>query len=234
MRGYAPTEIPADNVFQTAALATDVVALIDALGYDSAVVFGHDWGASTVCGASVLAPDKIKKLIVASVPYGPSLGTALFADPEQQRLSWYMFFFQTALADKAVPFNDYAFIDRLWQDWSPGWQYPTEEMAALKETLSGPGVLPAVLGYYRAMFQAGFRDPNLSDLQGRMAGELIKVPTLYLHGENDGCIGSYLSDGMDALFTGGYRREILPNAGHFLHQERPLEVNQLVDAFLEE
>ncbi|MBT4087053.1 MAG: alpha/beta hydrolase, partial [Deltaproteobacteria bacterium] len=197
-------------------------------------LFGHDWGASIAYGMAGLEPDLIDKMITVSVPHGINVGASFLSDGDQQRKSWYMFFFQTALADKAVPFNDYAFIDRLWQDWSPGWQYPTEEMAALKETLSGPGVLPAVLGYYRAMFQAGFRDPNLSDLQGRMAGELIKVPTLYLHGENDGCIGSYLSDGMDALFTGGYRREILPNAGHFLHQERPLEVNQLVDAFLEE
>ena len=58
---------------------------------------------------------------------------------DQQRRSWYMFFFQTPFADVALAHDDFAFIERLWRDWSPGWRYPAEEMAALKETFRQPG-----------------------------------------------------------------------------------------------
>jgi hypothetical protein len=61
-----------------------------------------------------------------------------------------MFFFQTPFADAALPFGDFRFLERLWADWSPGWQYPPEEMAALKETFRQPGVVAAALGYYRS------------------------------------------------------------------------------------
>src|SRR5512135_27547 len=61
MRGYAPTEVPADGRYQSAVLSQDIVALISALGSSSAYVFGHDWGAVAAYGAAVLAPDKVTK-----------------------------------------------------------------------------------------------------------------------------------------------------------------------------
>ena len=66
-----------------------------------------------------------------AVPYG-SFTQSLVTNPEQQRRSWYMFFFQLPVADTAVPLNDFAFIERLWQDWSPGWDLPAEELASVK------------------------------------------------------------------------------------------------------
>ena len=232
MRGYAPTDVPADGPYQSAALAEDAVALIEALGHERAAVFGHDWGAVAAYGAAVLAPQRVVRLVTAAVPHGAAFPTALLTNYEQQRRSWYMFFFQTPFADGAVPFDDYRFIERLWQDWSPGWAYPPEEMAALKETFRSPGVLTAALGYYRATLNPANQLPELAEAQARISVSPIMVPTLYFHGARDGCVGTELLEGMDQLFPSGLDTVIVPDAGHFVHQERPELVNAKLLEFL--
>lgn len=235
MRGYAPTDIPSNGPYQTAALGQDVVSLIDALSYESTVVIGHDWGAAAAYGAAIIAPEKISRLIVVAVPYGKALRQAWVRDPEQQRKSWYIFFFQTPIAEQAVAFNNFAFIDRLWRDWAAsGWACPKEEMDALKKTLAIPGVLTAALDYYRNLFDTTRHLPSLENLQHRIGNEVIQVPTLYVHGKLDGCIRVNLSEGMERYFPDGLSRIIIPKAGHFVHQEKPDEFNRIVLEFLRE
>jgi pimeloyl-ACP methyl ester carboxylesterase len=232
LRGYAPTEIPADGRYQSAVLALDAVALIGALGYQSAHIFGHDWGAVAAYGAAIIAPEKVGKLITAAVPHGPSVLNAFLSSYDQQRRSWYMFFFQHPFADAAVAHDDFRFLERLWQDWSPGWQYPAEEMEALKATFREPGVLQAALGYYRATLNPMNQDPSLGDVQNQIGLSPVTVPSLVLHGARDGCMGVELLDGMEALFPAGLRKIVVSDAGHFLHQERPDAVNRTVLEFL--
>lgn len=232
MRGYAPTEAAADGRYQSAVLAQDAVELIAALGYESAHVFGHDWGAIAAHGAAILAPQRIKRLISAAVPHGPSVLNAFLSDYEQLRRSWYMFFFQTPFADAAVPAGDFHFIERLWQDWSPGWNYPAEEMEALKATFRKPGVYQAALSYYRCTLNPERQDPALADLQSQIAMAPVPVPSLSIQGAEDGCMGANLTDGMEAFFPAGLQKHILPGAGHFVHQEKPEQVNKLVLDFL--
>lgn len=232
MRGYAPTGPAPDGRYQSAALSLDAVALIEALGYDDAVIFGHDWGALAAYGAALAAPARVRKLITAAVPYGAQVSAAFMTSYDQQRRSWYMFFFQTPFADMALAHDDYAFVERLWRDWSPGWRYPQEEMAALKDVFRQPGVAEAALGYYRAQFNPALQDPALADLQGSMMLTPIEVPTLMLHGANDGCMGADLVEGMAAFFPRGLRTEVVPGTGHFLHQEDPARINALVLDFL--
>lgn len=232
MRGYAPTGPAPDGRYQTAALAEDVVALIEALGYDEAILFGHDWGALAAYGAALAAPGRVRKLVTAAVPYGAQVTTAFMTSYDQQRRSWYMFFFQTPFADIAVPHDDFAFLERLWRDWSPGWRFPAEEMTALKATFREPGVASAALGYYRAMLDPSRQDPALAPLQNRMMVDPIDVPAMMLHGANDGCMGAELVEGMAAYFPRGLRVEIVPGTGHFLHQEQPDRINALLLDFL--
>jgi pimeloyl-ACP methyl ester carboxylesterase len=226
MRGYAPTEASPVGCYQTAMLAQDVIALIDALGAKSATVIGHDWGAVAAFGAAQLAPNKINKLITLSVPHVVPLFQAFITNPAQQRRSWYLFFFQQALADAAVAHDDFAFLDRIWQDWSPGWKYPPEEMESLKRTFSKPGVVPAALGYYRCLFNMDLHDPALAPIQAELFTKPITVPTLYFHGAKDGCIGVELVNDMDALFAGGLKKIVMPAVGHFVHQEAADAVNR--------
>jgi pimeloyl-ACP methyl ester carboxylesterase len=151
---------------------------------------------------------------------------------EQQRRSWYMFFFQTPFADGAVPFDDFRFIEKLWRDWSPGWQCPAAEMSALKETFRRPGVLAAALGYYRATLNPANQLPALAEVQLRISMSPVSVRTLYFHGARDGCVGSELMQGMEQLFPQGLETVLVPDAGHFVHQERPELINAKMLEFL--
>lgn len=229
MRGYAPTEAPGDVSYESAALAQDAVALIEALQADSVILMGHDWGAVAAHQAARIAPEKVSKLITMAVPY--STQKPFIENPAQQRRSWYMFFFQMPFAEKAVAHNDYLFIEKLWQDWSPEWKYPIAELDSVKATFRKPGVLQAALNYYRHSFYPPGGDLALEKIrQGN--GQPIYVPTLYIHGQKDGCIGIELMEGNEALFPEGIQKVIIPEAGHFVQQEKPDEVNRLILDFL--
>ncbi|MGH7818445.1 MAG: alpha/beta fold hydrolase, partial [Candidatus Binatia bacterium] len=183
-------------------------------------------------GAALAAPARVRKLVTAAVPYGAQVMQAILTSYDQMRRSWYMFFFQMPAAEMAVSQGDFEFLERLWRDWSPGWSWPGEEMEALKATFRQPGVVEAALGYYRHMFDPALQRPELADLQMRMFTAPIEVPSLYVHGERDGCIGAELLEGMEAMFPKGLRKVVVPGAGHFVHQERPEIVNRELVEFL--
>jgi pimeloyl-ACP methyl ester carboxylesterase len=230
-RGYAPTEVPPDGRYQTAALALDACALHEALGGDEdAVLIGHDWGAMATYAAAAWQPELWRRVVTAAVPPADTVASG-FLTYDQLRRSWYMFFFQSPLADMVVPMDDLAFIDRLWADWSPGYD-ATEDLAHVKDCLRDPANLAAALGYYRATLGNGYQDPALADLQAA-GSRPTPQPTLYLHGLTDGCMGADLARGAEAsLPADGSRVEFVSDAGHFLHLERPDEVNRLIVDFL--
>jgi pimeloyl-ACP methyl ester carboxylesterase len=232
MRGYSPTEAAPDGRYDSAALSEDALALITALGYKDAIVFGHDWGAVAAYGAAAAAPDRVAKLVTAAVGYGSKFFEALVTSYAQQRRSWYMFFFQTKIAEAAVSLNDFAMLEKLWADWSPGWKWAPEDMEALKRCFRAKGTLEAALGYYRATLGPVLSMPvDLKALAPAM-NIPINVPALMFHGRDDGCIGAETLEGMEKLFPKGLKIELVPGAGHFVHQERPDHVNELVLKFL--
>lgn len=232
MRGYAPSDPAPDGRYDIGALAQDALELIEVLGYKEAILFGHDWGAVAAYPAAAMAPRVVKKLVTAAVPYGAKFFQALATNYVQERRSWYMFFFQSALAEEAVRHNDFAFLDQIWADWSPGWKWAPEEMAALKESFRKPGTLEAAIGYYRATLGPVFKDAAVAAQAATGMSAPIDVPAMMIHGRNDGCIGAELVPGMEQHFTRGLRIEYVDNAGHFVHKERPDVVNRLVMDFL--
>ncbi len=231
MRGYWPAGKAPNGCYQSWATGSDAVALIDALGAQKAFVIGHDWGAAAAYAAATLAPEKVEKLVTMAVPYGPQVGAAIAMDGDQQRRSWYMFFFQLPMAGMAVAMNDFAFIDRLWAEWSPGYVPTADDRAALKAMFAQDGVLEETLAYYRQLFTASAIKPEWGEMAAK-AGGPISAPTLYLHGHDDGCIGLSVSEGMEAQFTGGLRKVVVPDAGHFLQLEQPNIVADEVLSFL--
>jgi pimeloyl-ACP methyl ester carboxylesterase len=232
MRGYSPTSVPESGVYQTAALARDANALHEALGGDErAVIIGHDWGAPSVCGAAIDAPERWSKVVSMAVPPGPALGAAFLSNLAQIQRSWYMFFFQHGLSNHVVSANDLAFIDMLWSQWSPGFDAATD-LAHVKDALRNAENLQAALGYYRATLGDGKRDPQLATLQQRMGGEYPTQPLLYLHGENDGCVGREVAEVARTMTPTNVRYEFVAKAGHFMQLEQPQRVNQLIVDFL--
>ena len=230
-RGYSPTQVPADGCYQSGALGVDANALHDALGGGSdAVIIGHDWGAAGTHTAAVLEPDRWRRVVTMALPPGTALALGFLTNLEQIQNSWYMFFFLHGLADLVVPANDLAFIDRLWAQWSPGYD-ATLDLPMVKAALRDPANLAAALGYYRATLGDGKRDDRYADAQ-RATQEVPTQPMLYLHGRDDGCIGVDVAHSAAASVSSNVAVEIIDNAGHFLHLEQPDLVNARIVKFL--
>lgn len=233
MRGYPPTVTPENATYYTADLAQDVIELTKALGARSATLLGHDWGAHAAYCAAVLAPDLFDRLVTLAVPYGPGLRQAFVSSPEQQRRSWYLFFFQTRFAEAALAHDHSALVERLWCDWSPGWTLPSDDMSRVRAMFASPAVASAALSYYRHALGTAAGGGPQSDLQRRLGTESIRVPCLYLHGDQDGCMDYSVGTGMAAYFDKGLDRRLISGVGHFLHLERPGEINAIIASYLE-
>ena len=205
LRGYAPTAIPADGVYDSDTLGRDALALIEALGEQHAVVVGHDWGASAAYSAATLGPERVTKLITVAIPHPASLRPT-------PRLAWtarHFFSLRRRGAVEMARANDFAHIDELVQRWSPVWKVPPGETDAVKRAFGEPGCLDAALGYYRAM---RLRPPR--SLRAR-----IRVPTVSFAGMND-VVPTEAYDRAASWFTGGYEVVRMPG-GHFMHREHP-------------
>ncbi len=233
LRGYAPTGLAPDGNYQVASLALDALALTDALAGDGdAVIVGHDWGAIATHTAVAHRPDRFSRMVALAVPHAAAMGAHLF-EPEQLKRMWYQFFFQLPTADVVVPLGDYAVIDTLWRDWSPGYTPDPEDLRALKATFDAPGALGAALDYYRFVHGTKASDPALDAVQGAFLAP-IPVPTLYLHGADDGCMGAGMVSEAELTpwYPAGVEIVVVPDAGHFLHLEQPDAVNSRIVEFL--
>ena len=150
---------------------------------------------------------------------------ASLADPEQLKRAFHWWYFQLeGLADAQVPAADFALIDFLWADWSPGHDH-TAHVARIKDMLREPGAFTAAISYYRAAFNPAHRDPALEHLRASL-GKPIAVPTLALCGADDLRAGPMSHQATH--FTGDYAYVEVPAAGHFLHREQPQAVNALI------
>lgn len=220
MRGYAPTQVPADGAYESAALAADALALRERLGGDErAVLIGHDWGAFPVYAAA----DRFRAAVALAVP-PPAAMRAGFLEYDQLKRSFYVFLFQTPLAESAAAAP--GFLEGLWRDWSPGYD-ARQDVAFVRRSLGDPANLRAAIGYYRTFL--GTAPPS-----GRHPepGAATTTPILYLHGERDGCLAPRPAEEAVAHLPPGSRAELVPGAGHFAHLERPEEVNRSIVGWL--
>ena len=224
LRGYEPGAIPADGDYTMETTATDILAVIESLDTGPVHLIGHDWGAAVAYVATSAAPERFKSLTVMAVPHAGRFAREGLRIPKQLRLSWYMGFFNIPwLSDWVVQRQDYAFIRKLWRDWSPGWQPEPGVLDSVIQTLSQPGVRSAALGYYRAALSI-----KALLVSAEEAHYPVPVPTLALSGERDGCIASEVFEQLMVSqdFPKGLTFSRIAEAGHFLHQEQPEQVNR--------
>ncbi|MEM7331144.1 MAG: alpha/beta hydrolase, partial [Chloroflexota bacterium] len=222
-RGYYPTGIPADQSYTPIDLGQDLLGFIDQFSDGPAIVIGHDWGAMAAYTAANIAPEKISKMVTVAIPHPRSLRPSLSGMWAARHFITFQFRGPTMRKFRR---DNYAFVDEIYRRWSPTWDFPASETAPMKEALTKPGVLEAILGYYWS-FSKGFRD---SDIQ-KFANGKTSVPTLTIIGDADGALNADTMAITPHAFTGPYRYEIIEGAGHFLHREQPERFLSLVKEF---
>ncbi len=230
MRGYAPSTLSNSNTYSVSALALDAIQLHEFFdGDEEALLIGHDWGAAATYLATTAEPSRWRHAITIGFPPFMTFMTAL-THYQQLAASWYMTYFQNQGAEITVAKDDFDFIAQLWVTWSPSYD-ATNDVAFVKDSLRAPEHLSAALHYYRALNLPPPNDERLASIEATL-GNAPEVPTLYLHGQDDGCIlSSFVLDALDYLALGS-RYEVIGGAGHFLHLEQPDLVHTMIDEFI--
>ena len=226
LRGYPPTEIPRDGFFDRGTLAADARDLITRLGGGAPVhLVGQDFGASIAYHVLAAHPELVRRAVVMAVPH-PVHGRKAHLSARHVHRSFHWWFFQLpGLPERALVADDFAFVDYLWEYWSAPGHRDAAHLAEVKRTMAEPGALAAMLGYYRAMFDAAKADPRHEALRQAIERP-IRVPTLAVCGAED--MRAELMAGQDAFFAGEYRFELVPGSGHFPQRERPEAVTTLL------
>ncbi|MBX6420905.1 MAG: alpha/beta hydrolase [Nevskia sp.] len=225
LRGYAPSALAPDRDYSVLALGRDVIALIEHFGVPTATVVGHDWGAAAAYAAAALRPDRVQRIVAASLPHPRRF--LLRPTRAQLRASHYMFKFQLPGWERRVRENDFAWLERLVRSWSPGWTPPEAYLATIKSAFAEPARLSAALGYYRALRRL------LWDRESwRYLLRPIYVPAQVIYGERDACILPEMYRDMEHLFADDYELAVVPGCGHFLHLEQPQALADRVISFL--
>lgn len=227
MRGYAPSSVAYNARYDAEVLGQDLCSLADHFSPDTPVrLLGHDWGAIAAYAATALAQHRFSHVVTIAVPHMRSVAPRLLL-PDQVRRSWYIWMFQLrTIAEMRLAENDLALVDRLWRDWSPSYIAAKEDLERIKRGIATR--MPEVIGYYRAFFSKA----SFLGAPRRLLFAKTSVPALYIHGEEDGCVGVDSTRGMQKHFTSGVSVHRIARAGHFVHLEKPDTVNPLLLDFL--
>lgn len=217
-RGIAPSSIPVDGDYSSDTLGRDIIALIDALGEEQALVVGHDFGAAAAYSAAGLWPERVRKLVTVAIPHPASIR------PRPSILWGARHFLVHRLPGAARRFakDDFAQIRVLYERWSPAFTWPDSELEAARNSYSAPGCCEAALAYYQ------FVSPSVPPGHRKRIG----VPTLIIGGRDDGVATEADFEASRSRFTGEIRVEMTPG-GHFLHREYPEPFLELLLPFLE-
>ena len=230
-RGYAPSGIPRDGRVDVGALVDDAVGIHAALGADdSAVLVGYDWGALTANTLAAHRDSPFHRVVSMAVPPLAALPLGQTAKhlPGQARRSWYVGFNQ-------LPFLPERSLDRLvpklWHDWSPGYD-ATVDVAHTLEALADPRARRTALDYYRQIARP-IRVPQRYRRWQAAMTDSARVPVLYLHGRDDGCMTWRFAEIARDRVPMDTEIRVVERSGHFLHLEQPTEVAELVVEFLQ-
>jgi pimeloyl-ACP methyl ester carboxylesterase len=214
LRGYYPSAIPEDGRYQAGQFAQDLVDFLESETTGEVTLVGHDIGALAVYGAATLIPHRVKAVLGLSVP--PGLLPQHLLTFDQAKRSFYVWLFQLPI-DDAVAAGDFSFIERIWGDWSMPTSDISLPLAQAKDALRPEGHLSSALGFYRALFV-----PDASLAAQQAATESTPACRfIYLHGQDDGCMGADVSDHVAA-------RRVVEGANHFIHVDKPQVVLEAI------
>lgn len=236
MRGYAPSSIPTDGSYHVGALMADALHVLSAVGGTGRdVVIGHDLGAMAAGGLAAMPDSPFAKAVIMSVP-----PAAMFRAPgglaDRVRLTaripgqllrfWYIGYFQVPWLSKG---SASWVLPLQWRRWSPGYD-AEEDLRHVDAAIGTPEGWQAALGPYRDLLST--RPPTRYAQLHPYWLKRPQLPSLYLHGRDDGCMSAAFAQWVDNVMPPGSGVAVIARAGHFLQLERPDEVAQAVLTFI--
>lgn len=228
LRGFNLSDKPKEtSAYDIDKVADDVIGLIRHFGREKAFVIGHDWGASVAWNIAIKHPEVLWKVGALQVP-PPSV---LRKNMSFQQLlsSWYMFFFQIPkLPEWLLSRNDFEVLEKgLRTSTARKGVFTDIEIAEYKKAWREPFAITSMLNYYRANFYRRFiaRSHEIPK---------IKIPTLFIYGEQDKAILRETVNGVGEAIDAPFEEFFIPSSGHWVQQEEPETVTQMLKEFLAE
>ena len=234
LRGYGPTRFlsaDAPRSGEQAALGADLLALMDALDIERAVIGGYDWGGRASCVVAALWPERIEALVSANGYNIQNIAASVEPAPaEKEAAHWYQFYFHSDRGRRGLMRDRRGITRYLWRTWSPGWDFDDAAFDRTAEAFDNPDFVDVVIHSYRHRFGLVPGDPAVAQLEARLATQPpITVPSVTIGGGRSGLSGGTLRNA--EKFTGRHEHRVFDNAGHNLPQENPKDWAQaMLDA----
>jgi pimeloyl-ACP methyl ester carboxylesterase len=226
LRGYGSTRLRDPNAVRNgepAALASDAVAFMDALGIDKAILAGYDWGARTADIVAALWPERVKGLVsVSGYLIGSQEAGKQPLPPKAELQWWYQFYFATERGRAGYANNTHDFARLIWQTASPQWRFDDRTFERSAAALDNPDQVAITVHNYRWRLGLEQGEAKYAQLEARLAQlPAITVPTITLEGDANGAPHPEPA-AYARRFTGKYRHELVKGGvGHNLPQEAP-------------
>jgi pimeloyl-ACP methyl ester carboxylesterase len=233
LRGFGTTRFLSDSTFrngQPSALAVDIIALMDALKIQKAVIAGFDWGARTADIMAVLWPGRCKAIVsVSGYLIGSQASGGNPLPPSAELQWWYQFYFATERGKAGYDKYRHDFAKLIWKLASPKWNFDDALFDRTATAFNNPDHVAIVIHNYRWRLGLVEGEPKYDELEKRLAeAPVVTVPAITLEGDANGA--PHLDPAAYAnKFSGKYSNRIIPGGvGHNLPQEAPQAFAQAV------
>jgi len=233
LRGYGPTRFLSNETFrngQPSAVAVDLIALMDALKIQKAIIGGFDWGGRTADIMAALWPQRCKALVsVSGYLIGSQASGTLPLPPNAELQWWYQFYFATERGRIGYENNRHDFAKLIWHQASPKWQFDAATFDRSAASFDNPDHVDIVIHNYRWRLDLAKGEAKYDDLEERLAkAPVIAVPTITLEGDANGAPHPAPNSYADK-FSGKYANRIIKGGiGHNLPQEAPQAFAQAI------
>ena len=226
LRGYGTTRFLSDTTFRNgeqAALAVDVIALMDVLAIESAIIAGFDWGARTADIVAALWPERCHGLVsVSGYLIGSQKAGTLPLPPEAELQWWYQYYFATERGRAGYGKYRREFAKLIWRTASPKWDFDDATFDRSAASFDNSDHVPIVIHNYRWRLGLADGEAEYDELEERLAeGPVISVPAMTLEGDANGAPHPDPSAYANR-FSGTYsHRTVEGGVGHNVPQEAP-------------
>lgn len=234
LRGFGPTRFLSEETprsGQQAALALDLLALMDALSIKRATLGGYDWGGRAACIVAALWPARVRGLVsVNGYNIQDIASSGVPETPENEYRYWYQYYFHGERGRAGLTLHRYQLCRLLWTLWSPHWAFDEATYQRTALSFDNPDFVDVVIHSYRHRYGLVAGDPAADEVEQRLAGQpLINVPAVVLDGQADGVMPLGGTEHHERFFTSSFTYLSVPRIGHNLPQEAP---GVFVDAIL--